>query len=425
MRRALMLIFLITSSVLYNSLTINAFDMTKNDVALDFIDSVVDGIAIKGNFSIVSVENITDFAHNQYLLYNLSPLGYIIADHKTEMVLEASFEGNSPYIFAPEGSDFFYLGPGAYFYFDGIVLISITNKESIEINEYLVIGSMEFHNSIADYSNRKIDEEQEIVENSVSLPNGWTMVTDYEYFLNLTEFPSNDFGTCSFVALSILLGYYDTFYHDDFIPNIPIYYDGNFINLIKKGTASFTGLYNIPANMWNTLPGTANELQYILTDYGHYIYVPGPSGGYIASGLQIWQTFNDYIDLYSPNLEDEYDVTMSTTNLPNKVKGLLQNDIPVALTMLSYVYTYGTQSSSGNFHTVVVYGYYNDYYMAHFGYNPGQMEFQSCIITSVSMYSIFAIDYYGSHRHSKNVTILINGIQHYVCGCGQVISPSC
>lgn len=109
---------------------------------------------------------------------------------------------------------FYYLGPTNYFVkCDESVTNLITN--SIEpLSNYNGYSYELLSNSLIRSSTPSPDTNRTYVDS-----NGFTVIKEADYFRNLTAFPQNWFGECGVIALSELLGYYDTFYNDDFIPN--------------------------------------------------------------------------------------------------------------------------------------------------------------------------------------------------------------
>ena len=76
-----------------------------------------------------------------------------------------------------------------------------------------------------------LDMVSDVNEQSFVDANGYKVINNSYYFQHLNNFPINYKGTCGLVALSILLGYYDTFYDDSYIPQSLQYseeiYDNN------------------------------------------------------------------------------------------------------------------------------------------------------------------------------------------------------
>lgn len=401
----------------------------SDDIAINYINKAIDGVIVKGNYNINSKEYIVDFANHKYILYELDPHGYIIIDNDSLVVIESSFEVNSPYNNYKD-EEKLYLGPLNYYVLENDVVYNIVYDKEYKLSEKLTNLSNDFHSKIQTYHKNQMNEKESLSQTkSVTLPTGWTMIENYEYFENLTQFPNNYTGTCGFVALSMLLGYYDTFYNDNFIPNHNITVNGASQSLLVKGKATYTGsTSHIPISNWSVMPGTTQAMHDLLYNYGYYLWSTQSGSPVVTS--QLVATLNDYVDDYASILENNINIEAHYTNINihSSLRNSINNDKPSAVVIINGSYTNPVNYTSEvvNFHTVVVYGYnFNtNQYVAHFGWWPGSKQYTSIMINSIFAEGFMTVNYTGAHKHSKNVETIIHGQKRYVCGCGHVsISP--
>ena len=121
MKRKKFLAFGLSAILLVSSLCTTApivwASASEASAEIDFLDGYPD-------YSVESVERLTDFSGNRFLFYNLAPIGYAIYD-ANEQFIEGSYWANSPYD-EYEGARY-YLGPATYLVQDAIGLYDIAN----------------------------------------------------------------------------------------------------------------------------------------------------------------------------------------------------------------------------------------------------------------------------------------------------------
>ena len=87
------------------------------------------------------------------------------------------------------------------------------------------------------------------------------------YFRHLTNnYPVNHYGSCSYVAISMLLSYYDTFYDDNIIPE---QYDVSSENAANETTLSKYNMVNR-----NNSPGVLEDT-FTVSNYHTYVNSAG------------------------------------------------------------------------------------------------------------------------------------------------------
>ena len=126
--------------------------------------------------------------------------------------IEGSYSSNSPY-YETEGEKY-YLGSSNYYVENAGLVTDVFNDRISSINQYYGY-SFSINPIVQSRSSTLTPDSTRTYVDS----NGYTVVKEAEYFKKLKKFPKNWFGKCGIIALSELLGNYDTFYNDDFIPN--------------------------------------------------------------------------------------------------------------------------------------------------------------------------------------------------------------
>lgn len=262
------------------------------------------------------VETITDFCGNEFLLKEGN--NYYEIWSLDNVFIEGSYTTNSP--FYQIKGDKYYLGPTNYFVkCDELVTNLITNNVE-PFSNYNSYSYELLSNSLNRSSIPSPDINRTYVDS-----NGFTVIKEADYFRNLTAFPQNWFGECGVVALSELLGFYDTFYNDDFIPNNLTYDARYYIKkastrssesseyeldktitepLAKTVSASYKNTNYYSFNEWNNMPGTTYAMRdYIFDKYMKtFLGIGWPDGGYPMLDGELKDTFKDYMKDNCSNL---------------------------------------------------------------------------------------------------------------------------
>lgn len=385
-----------------------------------------------------SEEIIKDFDGNNFILKE-GDNSYEIHDNNGNFI-EDSYEVNSPYYNL--SGEKYYLGPMNYFVFGDEKLTNlytgcVENIEKYKGSKYVLKNVPETRSSDPVGNPDKTDIDI----------NGFTVIKRDEYFRNLPYFPRNYLGDCGNVALSILLGYYDTFYNDDFIPN-DLYYDAKYYKDVSKTSAKsnedkpkweldytaseplikivktpFKDVDKYDYTEWSIMPGTRYSMRdYLFDNYMHNVAGIGdPDIGYPMANVELRNTFKDYMEENCSHLLSEIEIKDgSVFYTRQRPKEYISQGLPTILVLLKY----DTEDGSGKGHDVVAYGYSEDKFLTHFGHNSGSSRRASVVISNATINSYFTFDFTGEHKHSANVYMEKGDMRKYICGCGKVHSAT-
>ena len=135
------------------------------------------------------------------------------------------------------------------------------------------------------------------------------------YFYNLrTNYPLNHKGTCAFVAIAMLLQYYDTFWNDDIIPES---YDAE-----VTSTTSLDDITESPGVMPNHVPGYSNYDAMDITNEDYFDIVMANYTTYFQYYL-FWMAYYD-LDMLSMLTEDCF-ASLSSYGREELMNHYLQN----------------------------------------------------------------------------------------------------
>ena len=135
----------------------------------------------------------------------------------------------------------------------------IKNLLSLMLACLLFVGGIQFS------TNRKAE-----ASGSTTIPyNSNSYMSQYFYDLS-QNFPRNYYGTCGYVAISMLLSYYDNYLDGNIIPS-------NYEAISQNATSMIRGTKNSPGVTYNNDP-KANPVEY-------YTYMYGKSSTYIQARL--------------------------------------------------------------------------------------------------------------------------------------------
>ena len=294
-----------------------------------------------------------------------------------------------------------------------------------------------------------LDMVSDVNEQSFVDANGYKVINNSYYFQHLNNFPINYKGTCGLVALSILLGYYDTFYDDSYIPQSLQYseeiYDNN-DNLIaiNQNVDVFNRVYvenytnsKFDYTSQSKMPGTTQAFhdylfdKFLVTLFGlNWIY-DLVDNGYPMTASNIEEVLYAYLTENAYNLKGytkHYD--KSLLNDVNAIKKLIDMGIPVLLTIINYDYTVkptnlnSSNSILANAHNVIAYGYKDDTFIVHMGWNSQNDEYNKVYLNESYIYDFMAINFIGEHEHSMNFYGYDDYTQEEVgyCSCGVILN---
>lgn len=263
-----------------------------------------------------SIKNISDFSNNTFKLYEFSDKAYAICSNDLKFI-EGSATARSPY-YGYE-SNLYYLGPTYYFTVADNKLLHTVLQEKSEIPHY---ESYDFNAIVKQYSDTKLDNFYSAKTRSSNQMDH--LITYHKYFENYIHTETST--TCGITALSILLGYYDTYINDNFIPDNS-YIDGDLYQIVSL------------SNFAKWIPSSISvnySFQKLLFDkymvYNESISNIEGVGGYPMADVELKKTMKNYLaaetNIPSSQITHYSGALFFTHANPRK---LLDENIPVIL----------------------------------------------------------------------------------------------
>lgn len=366
MKKYVICLMTIILAIFFNSSTIDSQGLLVKQYLFDMN---------KEDYQIKNYETLHDFNDNVYYLYNFKPCGYAIFEGQSMSFIEGSFTTNS--IYNNYNEEKFYLGPQNYFIKKNQSYYHLTNNCIYERSSLQPLSN-EFHLLITSKNSNNNKQAYFDLKDDYIQKNNTIYIKNYQYFKNLYDFPNNVEGSCGFVALSMILGYLDTFYDDNILAD------------------HFTYQSNPKYSR-----GTVDELQYFLMDYGDYVSIPFTQIAKAATARNLYNTFFKYRVDYIPAASRKnsfvvyHEGPLIGNSIPlDEIKFFINKGKPVILIMRSYTYqeTENGSDIKNSWHDVIAYGYSNDKFITHFGWQiDGATEY---ILNSAIIQSYIVIDYF-------------------------------
>lgn len=338
-------------------------------------------------FSVDSSKQLRSIStnENEYTLYSLKPYGYAILFNENNNLMEACYqEGVTAPINLSDSFAYYYAGPTAFLLADDDNFVDISTNRTLTEAEIGAIKQVE---------SNVITFERNISKNVTDFRSSTiTHNVNQGYFENLVDFGNNVNGTCTVLAISILLRYYDYFINDNYVH-------------IKHHQGT----------------GTSDSFHQELIDL---VYDPDEDdfGLYISGAVN---AIDEYLGMRGINayLDNDSTISLNTNRIVDAVISLLSANKPVVASMSTY--------NGGSFdHTVVVYGvtynttdkYGSAVYRMHTGWH-GNSTTQPRILTASAswFYQYGSLEcYYIDHQYT-NYHEFTNSQHRSVCDCSAEI----
>ena len=384
------LVVLISANINTRAITRNQFE--KNDKLVILVNEKLG----EGSYE---YETLLDFENNNRFILVKGKKCYLIFDTVLDDYVEFSKSDSSFYDELDDNSEKIYLAPTYYFYrSNGSIYNLYDNRKvlSSEVDKYKTFESelKESYNQIktSGSGTRSGDDDPVYITNRYYFDN-----LRYNIGSNTTDlYP----GSCSYVALGMLLAYYDSIANDNVIAET---YD-------VTSTKSFSSYGSIDVANYTASPGIDDNFHEDLIQYGRDLGLTGSSSNSInVSNMD--ELFEEYFDdrglLITTHITDLY------TNKYNFCKSAIDSDNPV-LIAISGIDT-NINSNDIN-HAVVGYGYDATGIYAHFGWKNNYHT--NTNINNYTINNAFYISFNSTHSHSNNYLWTCNGCSGTICPCG-------
>lgn len=205
----------ITLAFITSVTPVYAIGNNSNNFENIYIEELLNEIISETNtYSIIDSMKLNKFGSDStYTLFKLSPMGYAIMDDVSGEFEEIScYSENVPYEFN-SGKNYYYGGPLSYYEKQNNCFINLSDESILENDALENIILLEENI----YSSRQAEK---MISTRASYERGTYSVNQSSYFPALT---SNDYGnnvnnTCTHIACAIMLGYFDTYLDERYVP---------------------------------------------------------------------------------------------------------------------------------------------------------------------------------------------------------------
>lgn len=323
---------------------------------------------------------------------------YLIYDTTLDDFIEFSSTCNSPYYFVNDKFEIVYFPVGNYFYIDNDIYYSLVDNFMLKNTEIsLLKEEME-------------TVEKQIINNKKIFKDGSKGQTDvgsvaYPYFFeNLinnmgTSNQYQYYGSCGYVAMEMVLSYYDSVITDNVIAES---YD-------VTSSKSFTSYTAIQTSSYTQSPG-------INDNFHSYLINMGRTQGYTQStsyeiaNADIAPLFTYYFT--SRNITSSAYYTSTNTNKVQFCKSAISSGYPVIIHIIGIDTSIYPVSLS---HDVVGYKYDSSGIYVNLGWKSTQT---SVCISNYTIDSAVYASISATHSHSNNYLWTCSGCSGTICPCG-------
>jgi hypothetical protein len=300
------------------------------------------------------IDALYDFSGTKrYYEIAYEDVGYAIYDTISKEVVEFAENSISPYHSYVNEKKLF-IGPIGHFVSIDGAIVDIRTRTQLSTDEiqFLCLKQAQHDRFLLDKKND--GESNHYTTESLLLNNPpvtYSIPRAY-YFQNLRKYGSNQLGTCSYIAIQMLLSYYDTFSNDDLISEI---YDNPSIIANSQSIPQHTDS-----------PGSLESFHQYLVSFGEeeYGYGLGMYPEEQRTLLQGYLNSRNFISDFSTFYDEDPEPSSYIVNL---IKSAIYDGRPVIIDW-SGMRLPGEPVSYGN-HSVVAFEYINTYVTVNTGWN--------------------------------------------------------
>lgn len=206
----LLLVFSLGFGVLAESRASKQTGIRTEEEAQEYVRQYAAEISAgKSEYSVTGTQRLGSFSENKaYVLYTLSPLGYAVYDAASGVVEEMMLDCENPYAGVIKG-ELYYGGPMNYIRTVGGKYFMIADGTELSKADVKRIREVEAAGM----------ERREAVK-GVPTTTQYAYMTSSNYFTKQLgdRFGTNTNGTCVQIASAIMLGFYDRYVNDQFVP---------------------------------------------------------------------------------------------------------------------------------------------------------------------------------------------------------------
>lgn len=212
--------YLVNNSVGENE-SINSYDEAEK--VINFYKTSDDVFTVIGAKSLYSLAGGAEYTY-----YELAPFGYAILLNNDFSLMEACYADiEISDVLADTATSVFYCGPGNYLVQEDQIYCNLLSGEQLSVEEIILLENVEssflYSKSIsAELVSMTKSDANSVLRTTEEMVNAGVA---YDYFSSLTKYGLNVNGTCTIISIAMLLGYYDNFVNDDYVPTT--FEDGN------------------------------------------------------------------------------------------------------------------------------------------------------------------------------------------------------
>ena len=387
---ASLILFVIALFFFFDNIKIHAY--SREDLFLEKVKN-------KLSCDFVEISNIYDFNLAPRYLLASGDNNYLIFDTFIDDFVEYSNSSKSIYDILSEDCTPVYLMPTYYFYYKDTNFFGIDLERKLTERELLYFKRQEESLELHYY---------EYIENRTLSSSVHNSITNSYYFENLgNNIHNNTDGSCSYIALEMVMQYYDNMLSDNIIDE----------NFDVPSSKTFSCFDSICTESYLESPGTCDEFHYYLLNYGRTCGYTDYDSNYIPISCMSPLLYEIYSNT---NISISNSIAQFYTNKENFCKNAINNNKPVVI----WIYQYATEDAdlSEDFsHDVVGYKYDENGIYVHFGWKSLTHSYSSIVINEYVINEAVYFNVQCEHFCNNNYLWNSSSINGSVCTCGSKI----
>lgn len=317
-----------------------------------------------------NVKEIQDFDGNLFYVVECLPTGYFIYNPTTDIVVESSQKGVSPY-FDMDG-DLYYGGP-TYYYVLQNNTYTHTIDEEVLTESSVVLMQETCRSAFENLEATALARKNEV--STLAIADDDITVAHPEFYQNLTHCGYISGGRCGFIALGMLIAYKDK-YEDDDLMSDNYWENDNILN--SKNTSGLTVSADnvISQKLYELDPKDSTTSMHIHDVAKQYLSEVGKSANHTSR----WKPF--FTEGTVRNLIDAGNPVILFGSVPSN---------PTTVSTSSVIAS--SEGDSSN-HAVVAYGYSADKtkFIVHYGWESSYYPDVKIDLGYFSLGSIYSFD---------------------------------